>query len=134
MRNPGTRRQTRTARRAGFTLLEVLAALSLFAIVAAGTGAMALQSMRHTVANRHATQAAMLAQEELEYQRGLDFDAIVPRSLSRTMGGQYYTVTTGVVANTPAAAMSTITVTVGWTGPEGSKSYAVQTIYTTVEG
>ena len=133
MRRRRTRTPSRAARRAGFTLLEVLAALSLFAIVASGTGAMALQSMRHTVANRHATQAAMLAQEELEYQRGLDFADIVARTQSLTMGGQVYTVVTGVLANTPASEMSTITVTVSWAGPEGSKYYAVQTIYTAVQ-
>lgn len=119
-------------RRAGFTLLEVLAALSLFAIVASGTGAMALQSMRFTVANRHGTQAAMLAQEELEYQRGLDFGDIAARTQTRIMGGQSYQVATGVQANNPAAGMSKLTVTVSWYGPEGSKSYVVQTIYTTV--
>ena len=119
---------------AGFTLLEVLAALSLFAIVASGTGAMALQSMRQTVANRHASHAAMLAQEELEYQRGLDFASIAARTQTRTMAGQLYTVQTGVLTSTPASGMTKLTVTVSWTGPEGSKSYAVQTIYTAVAG
>ena len=88
--------------------------------------------MRHLVANRHGTQAAMLAQEELEYQRGLDYANLLARTQSKTMGGQSYSVQTAIVPNNPAAGMTRLTVTVSWNGPEGSKSYAVQTIYTAV--
>ena len=92
----GKRKQIRIrpSQRAGFTLIEVLAALSLFAIVASGTGAMALQSMRHLVANRHGVQAAVLAQEELEYQRGLDYVDLQARTRTRSMGGQAYSIQT----------------------------------------
>jgi prepilin-type N-terminal cleavage/methylation domain-containing protein len=117
-------------RQGGMSLLEVLAAMSLFAIVAAGTGALAAQAMLRTAENRHAGQASMLVQQELERVRGLDYASIAAASQSKTMNGQSYTVATGVQANTPAPSMSTVTVTVSWTGAEGYKSYQVQTIYT----
>jgi hypothetical protein len=46
------------------------------------------------------------------------------------MGSQPYTVSTAVTPNSPAANMTRIQVTVSWTGPEGSKSYGVESIYT----
>lgn len=127
-----THKPSRRRAQAGFLMLEVLAALGLFAIVATGTGVMAMQSMRHLVANRHASHAATLAQEELEYQRGLDYGDIITRNQTRTMAEQSYNVATVVTADSPAGGMKSLTVTVSWTGPEGSKSYAVRTIYTTV--
>jgi len=116
----------------GISLIEVLAAMSLFAIVAAGTGALAAQSIRRTVENRHAGAAALLVQQELERVRGLDYADIAAASSSKTMGLQSYTLTTGVQDNTPANNMKTVTVTINWAGAEGSKSYSVQTIFTDV--
>ena len=119
-------------RQRGISLLEVLAAMTLFAIVASGTGALATQSIRRTAQNRHATAAVLLAQQELERLRGLPYANITPGVSSAAMGGQTFTVTTAVQADTPAANMSLITVRVSWTGAEGARSYAVQTIYTAV--
>ncbi len=116
----------------GLSLLEVLAAMTLFAIVAAGTGALASQSIRRTVENRHASAAALLVQRELERVRSLDYASIAAATSTQTLAMQSFTVTTGVQDNTPAANMKRITVTVSWTGAEGSKSYSVQTIFTDV--
>jgi prepilin-type N-terminal cleavage/methylation domain-containing protein len=55
-----TRRRSR-----GFSIIEVLAAMSLFAVLASAICAVATTSMRFTTSNRHATLAAMLAQREL---------------------------------------------------------------------
>jgi type II secretory pathway component PulJ len=114
------------------SLLEVLAAISLFAIVASGTGALAAQSMLRTAQNRHASAATMLVQQELERVRGVLYANITNASATKVMGAQSYTLTTGVLDNTPAANMKQVTVRVDWTGPEGAKSYQVQTIYTDV--
>jgi len=116
----------------GFSLLEVLAGMSLFAVVASSVGVLATQSMRQTTANRHGTAAALLAQQEMERVRELEYADIVSASTSATMSGHTYVITTGVLNDTPAANMKQITVTVTWTGPEGSKSYAISTIYTDV--
>jgi prepilin-type N-terminal cleavage/methylation domain-containing protein len=119
-------------RQQGVSLMEVLAAMVLFALVASAVGALATQSMVHTVRNRHSTNAALIAQEELERLRGLDYVNLASSSSTVIMGGQTFNVSSNVASNSPAANMSTITVTVTWTGPEGARSYAVQTIYTSI--
>lgn len=119
-------------RQRGVSLMEVLAAMVLFALVASAIGALTTQSMVHTVRNKHSTNASLIAQEELERLRGLDYVNLTSSTSTMSMGGQTFNVVSNVAANTPAANMSTITVTVSWTGPEGSRSYVVQTIYTSI--
>jgi prepilin-type N-terminal cleavage/methylation domain-containing protein len=121
-------------RERGFTLLEVLSAMTLFALVAAAVGALATASMVHTIQNRHATTAAELAQRELEDLRALPYASIAGGTSTEVVAGQSYTVVTTVQADTPASGMSRINVQVNWTGPEGARSYAVDTIYTSVTG
>jgi Tfp pilus assembly protein PilV len=116
----------------GLSLLEALAATTLFALVSAAMGTLALGSIRATTFNRHATQAALLAQWEMERIRALDYASMVNQSSTKTVEGQSYTVATQVEDDTPAANMKRITVTASWTGPEGAKSYATQTIYTDI--
>jgi len=127
-----TTRRQRTKPR-GFTLIETLAAMALFAIVASGASALAIQSMRHLAANRHGTHAAMIAQEEMEYQRGLDYASMTTRSYSRSMANQTYTVSAVVTPNDPGNNMTRIRVTISWTSAEGDKSYAVESVFTAPE-
>jgi general secretion pathway protein I len=123
------RRRRRTR---GFSLLEVLSAMTLFALVASGVGALAVGSLRHSITNRHGTAAAMLAQQQLEDLRSRAYADILPTSSSVTVSGQSYGISTAVLDDNPAANMKKITVTVTWQGPEGSKSYAVQTVFTAI--
>jgi len=109
-------------RQRGFSLVEILASMTLFAIVASAMGLLATQSMRRTTENRHSTAAVLLAQQELERLRGLDYPALVGGSYGATMGGQSFTVDTAVQPNSPDPNMSQIAVTVSWMGPEGSRS------------
>jgi type IV pilus assembly protein PilV len=74
MRTPsqGRSRQTLSgeprcrASRGGFTLLEVAIALGVFAIGMLGLAAMQLHAMRSGSSGRHATQAAAIAQSQME--------------------------------------------------------------------
>ena len=116
----------------GFSLVEVLSAMTLFALVASAVGSLAITSMLHTIQNRHATTAAQLAQRQLEDLRALPYASLASGTKSVVAAGQSYTVNTNVQANNPASGMSRINVQVAWTGPEGSRSYAVDTIYTSV--
>jgi prepilin-type N-terminal cleavage/methylation domain-containing protein len=116
----------------GFTLVEVLSAMTLFALVAAAVGALATTSMVHTIQNRHASTAAQLAQQRLEDLRALPYASITSGTSTTSVAGQRYTVVTSVQQNSPASGMARINVRVSWTGPEGARSYAVDTIYTSV--
>ena len=118
----------RRARQRGFSLLEVLSAISLFALVAASIASLATSAMRQTIWNRHATAAAILAQEEIEFLRGENYNTIDGRSALVSVEGQDYAVTTTVVRDAPAQRMSHITVRIDWTGPEGSRMYEIETI------
>lgn len=124
---PRRRRQT------GMSLLEVLVAVTLFALVASGVAAMAATSMRATANNRSSTAAQMVAQDELERVRGLEYDDIDSGARNVAMAGETFTVDTVVTENDPADGMKNILVTVEWTGPLGPRSYAIQTIFTAIQ-
>ena len=132
--NPKGQPSMSRRRSSGFSMLEVLAAMSLFAIVASAIGALASSSMLHTTQNRHYTIAAMLAQEELENLRGLDYVDLASRSSVSTESGMTYKIDSYVQPNVPANSMSQITVHVTWLGPEGPKYYEIETIFTNVKG
>jgi prepilin-type N-terminal cleavage/methylation domain-containing protein len=127
------RRRRRTAE-AGVSLIEVLCAVTLFAMIAAGTATLTAQSMRHTVANRHASAAALLAQWKLEEMRGRGYADVTSHSESSSMSGQNYTVTATVDDDDPAPNMKRLVITVDWTGPEGTREHEIETIFTSLRG
>jgi prepilin-type N-terminal cleavage/methylation domain-containing protein len=122
----------RRARARGVSLVEVLASMTLFALVASAASGLAVASIRHTTQNRHASIAAMLAQRELEDLRGLDFDEVASRASTVVEGGLAYAVASDVEADTPGPGMKTITVRVGWSGPEGALGYDIGTVFTSI--
>ena len=63
MQDPDARSQRE---RAGFTLLEIAIALGIFAVGMLGLTAMQLHAMRSGSSGRHATQAAAIAQSQME--------------------------------------------------------------------
>lgn len=106
--------------------------MTLFAVVASAICALATTSVRFTILNRHATAAAMLAQEELEELRGMEFDDVDDRGWLATVGNQNFAVDSTVSVNDPAAGMKHIVVTVSWTGPEGYRTHELETIFTSL--
>lgn len=113
----------------GVSLLEALVAISLFAMVSTAAATLAVGSVRSTALSRHAAEAAMLAQWQMEQVRGLDYPSMASSSSSATMGGQTFTIATNVQTDVPAANMKDVKVTVTWTGPEGTRSYSTESIY-----
>jgi Tfp pilus assembly protein PilV len=113
-------------------MVEMLVAMVLFALVATGLSAFAVQSLRSTADTRASGGAVLLAQAEVESLRALAYDDIATRSYPASVGGQAYHVATGVVANAPAAGMKEITVTVDWTAAMGPRNYVLRTILTAV--
>jgi prepilin-type N-terminal cleavage/methylation domain-containing protein len=86
-----------SAHAAGFTLVEVLVALSLLACAALGMADLVLRSVNAVYAARQQTIATTLAIDRMEQLRGLSWglgDAVVPGPLSDT--------TTGFATSRPA--------------------------------
>jgi len=124
-------RKTRRSQR-GISLLEILVAITLFALTSSGLAAFLVQSLRRTAGNRASTGAVIAAQHEVEDLRSLDYPAIVSRSYSTTITGKSYGVGTVVQNDTPASGMKQVTVTVSYTEPLGPESYVLRTILTQI--
>jgi prepilin-type N-terminal cleavage/methylation domain-containing protein len=119
--------------RQGFTLVEVLAALTLFALAAAATVALAVTSIRQASANRQGMAAAFLAQQELERMRGHDFQNMQSETLTQVVDGTTYTINATVnTATAMGPNIADVKVTVTWSGPMGPKSYAAESYFTDV--
>jgi type II secretion system protein I len=122
----------RRRRQRGFTLLEALCAMTLFSLIAAAMVTLSVASIRSTSFNRHNTMAAMIAQQEVEQLRGLEYVDVISRSSSTSVSGQNYVIASNVQTNVPGAGMKNVTTTVSWTGPEGAHSYVARTILTDI--
>lgn len=119
-------------RRGGFTVLEVMVASMILVFVIASTSGLLLAAMTQGTASRRASDAAALAQRELEVARDLPHTAITsagPRA--ETVGAYTYMVERVVRADDPAPNMSRITVTVSWT-MRGPRTYVAETIFTSL--
>jgi prepilin-type N-terminal cleavage/methylation domain-containing protein len=124
-------RKTRRSQR-GVSLLEILVAITLFALTSSGLAAFLVQSLRRTAGNRASTGAVIAAQHEVEDLRSLDYPAIVSRSYATTITGTAYGVGTVVQNDSPASGMKQVTVTVSYTEPLGPESYVLRTILTQI--
>jgi prepilin-type N-terminal cleavage/methylation domain-containing protein len=119
-------------RQRGFSLPEVLASLTLFALVAAATVSLSTTTVRHTADNRAGLAAAFLAQQEMEHMRGHDYENMGSETYSQVVDGMPFTVNANVVTDQPISGVATITVSVSWQGPYGAKHYAIQSYFTDI--
>jgi prepilin-type N-terminal cleavage/methylation domain-containing protein len=122
----------RRARERGVSLIEILVAITLFAITATGMTALAVQGLRRTAGNRSSTGAVIAAQHELEDLRSLAYVDVVPRAYGMTIAGTPYGIGTAVANDTPASGMKQITVTINWSEQLGPQSYVLRTILTQI--
>lgn len=113
----------------GFAMLEVLAAVTLFAIVATGLAATTIGTVGANNVSRQAAAATALMHDKMEQLRALD-PTTSPADLAAgshsdplnplTPMGQgqgTYTRTWTVTANTPKTGLAQIVVTVSWKSP-----------------
>jgi len=100
----------------GFTLLETLVALGLFAIVLASLTPLLITTIQANARASRITKATCLAQDKLEVLRNTPYAAITSGSDTVAEGGstkayaRSWTVTAG-----PTATTKTVIMTVGWT-------------------
>jgi type II secretory pathway pseudopilin PulG len=122
----------RRGRERGISLLEILVAITLFAIVASGMTVLAVHGLRRTAGNRSSTGAVLAAQHEIEDLRSLAYIDVVSRSYGMTIAGTPYGIGTAVASNTPASGMKQVTVTINWSEQLGPQSYVLRTILTQI--
>ncbi len=111
---------------AGFTIVEVTAALGVFGIVAAGLAANTLAVVRSNRISSARSAATALAQDQIEQLRALDPSAAPPQLVAGThsddknpltalgASGGTFTRQWTVTRDSPAPGLSTVVVSVSW--------------------
>jgi prepilin-type N-terminal cleavage/methylation domain-containing protein len=110
----------------GLSLIEVLAGIAIFSVVAAGLASSTVATIRANAVSRDTATAAALIQDKLEQFRALDpagnpadltagthSDANNPVNALGAAGGSFTRKWT-VTANTPRRGLSQVVVTVSW--------------------
>jgi type IV pilus assembly protein PilV len=117
----------------GFTLVEVLIALVVFTIGLLGTAALTVTVIQTNAISKRQSQAVVHAQDRLEQVREMGYsnaaaadgtEYLDPETQTWDAANPYtsYKRETVVNADTPAAGMTTVTVTIFWDGDERSVS------------
>lgn len=113
----------------GFTVVEVLVAVVILAFVLTAINALLVAGVTQAAVSKRATDAAAVAQQELETLRDLSYASILSAPAKTvTVGTHTYTVNRVVTDNDPQPNMKHITVTVTW-NLQGVRSYVAETIY-----
>jgi prepilin-type N-terminal cleavage/methylation domain-containing protein len=114
----------------GFSLVEVLVAISIFSISVLGIQALFLGLVQTTTQNSHYASAVELAQAELENLRALPYSEVDSHTSMTTVAGTEYTITSVVTEGVPQPETKHIATTVSWVGRGGvSQGFTMETIY-----
>jgi type IV pilus modification protein PilV len=116
----------------GFTLIEVLVAIVILTIGLLGTAGLTTGIIRGNHFSKNVTSATAAAQTQLESVKSGGYTYAIAANFpndSVTMAGMTFTRQTTITADSPAANMKTISVTVNWTeSTNTSRSVTLQTI------
>jgi prepilin-type N-terminal cleavage/methylation domain-containing protein len=124
---------------AGFTLLEVLVALTVLSVALLGLLGLATVAIKGNASSKMIASGTMLAQDKLEDMRRLGYNATlsstttVTEAFSSIAGYPLFQRVTVIQVNAPAAGMQTVTTTVSWNSPGnqfGSNSVTLTTVLT----
>ncbi len=120
---------------AGFTLIETLIAVVIFAIVSLAMTSLMVTNTRMISENTQSSEAIGYAQELLENLREVPVSSLSPGSSTATRQsarGTEYLITWTVTPNSPATGRTAVAVTVAWSHKGTPRSYATQSIFTQV--
>lgn len=112
----------------GFTIIEVLLAISIMAIGLLGLAALQTTAINGNALGKKNTLAITLAEDKIEKYKNTPYENISAGVTTETnlSAGAIYTRTTKVEDDTPISGVKTVTVNVTW--QNGSKSVSLQTI------
>ncbi len=118
---------TSLARDDGFTLIEVLVAISIAAVGFLGLAATHIASVRATGVGRNMSIATNIAAERLETMRRLPYDEITTGSPTSVLRGHTTFTSTATVADAGTTAKR-VTMGVSWNDQFGTHANGVQLI------
>ena len=130
MRNRSGRKAVRPARRnaeRGFTLIEILFALTFLGIGLIAVSAMFPLSARHTTDARSRTRAISLAQAKAEELANMTSAQLVAEKGTWKDAISLYTRSWTVTDSLPVPGSKQVQVTVSWNIPGGSESTTIET-------
>lgn len=118
-------------REKGFTLLEVLIAISIFSIGILAVGTMQIASIRGNTSARTHTEAATWAADRVERLMALpynhpDLDAAAANNPHSVPPEGVYNISWNVTDNTPITNTKTITIIVTWNARGANRSVSMQ--------
>ena len=100
----------------GFTLVEILIAMAVFAIGILAVGSMQISAIENNASARMRSEATVLAADKLEDLMSSDYDdpGLSDALHAELSDNGIYRVTWGVTTNYPSFAVKTIELTVCW--------------------
>lgn len=129
----------RISNASGFTLIDTLVGVTIFAIASNAMLGMLMFSMLTVRATSLDTHGVALAVQEEEDLRSIVYSAIAsrdpyPANAPDVFQGVPFAVHSEVQVDQPAANMKTLTITVSWKYHGRPQSYALQSVYTNING
>jgi len=102
----------------GFTLIEILGAITVFSIGLLGMATLTTGIIRGNLSSNNLTTATVLAQDQMEKIIGVGYDGAKDEDgtedYNTILGYPLYKRVTEVTPGNPAAGMTKITVTINW--------------------
>jgi type II secretion system protein I len=118
---------------AGFSLIEVLVAMTIFAIVSLAVSKLMFNATAMISKNEAESQAIAFAQQAMENLRTMKFANLANGSSTNYDGkGRRFDVVWTVTPDTPAVFMDSVVVTVSWQEKGATESYELQNIFTQI--
>jgi len=119
----------------GFTLIEVLVAMVIFAITSLAATSLIVNSTKLISENDLSSQAIALAQEQLEQLRDVPIATMADQLATTTAakGTVTFNINRDIIQDTPIKGVNTLVITVTWNQQGVTKSYATRSIFTQVE-